>query len=50
MLIGAVKKGTQILKPSGSLRIEEGDQVVLFALSNDVGEVERLLQVTIDFF
>jgi trk system potassium uptake protein TrkA len=50
VLIGAVKKGTEILKPSGSLRIEEGDQVVLFALSNDVGEVERLLQVTIDFF
>jgi hypothetical protein len=24
--------------------------VVLFALSADVGEVERLLQVTIDFF
>ena len=50
VLIGAVKKGTEILKPSGSLRIEEGDQVVLFALSNDVAEVERLLQVTIDFF
>jgi trk system potassium uptake protein TrkA len=50
VLVGAVKKGTKILKPSGSLRIEDGDQVVLFALSNDVGEVERLLQVTIDFF
>ena len=27
-----------------------GDHVVLFALSADVSEVERLLQVTIDFF
>jgi len=37
-------------KPAGSLRIEEGDQVVLFALSDTVKEVENLLQVTIDFF
>jgi len=50
VLLGAVKKGTKILKPSGSLRIEDGDQVVLFALSKDVSEVESLLQVTIDFF
>ena len=50
VLLGAVRKGTKIFKPSGSLRIEEGDQVVLFALSNDVSEVERLLQVSVDFF
>ena len=50
VLLGAVRKGTEILKPSGSLRIEDGDHVVLFALSNDVSEVERLLQVSVDFF
>jgi trk system potassium uptake protein TrkA len=50
VLVGAVRKGDKILKPSGSLRIEEGDHVVLFSLSADVAEVERLLQVTIDFF
>jgi trk system potassium uptake protein TrkA len=50
VLVGAVRKGTKILKPSGSLRIEEGDHVVLFALAADVAEVERLLQVTVDFF
>ena len=43
-------KEKNILKPTGSVRIEDGDQVVLFALSDDVREVERLLQVTIDFF
>jgi trk system potassium uptake protein TrkA len=48
--IGAVRKGTNLHKPSGSLRIEEGDQVVLFALSDTVKEVENLLQVTIFFF
>jgi len=50
VLVGAVRKGEKILKPSGRLRIDEGDHVVLFALSADVSEVERLLQVTIDFF
>jgi len=45
-----VRKGTEILKPSGSLRMEDGDHVVLFVLAADVSEVERLLQVTIDFF
>ena len=50
VLLGAVRKGTEIIKPSGSLRIEDGDQVLLFALAADVSEVERLLQVTIDFF
>ena len=32
------------------MRIEEGDIVVIFALAQDVPEVERLLQVSIDFF
>jgi trk system potassium uptake protein TrkA len=50
VLVGAVRKGQQVLRPTGSLRIDEGDQIVLFALSKDVPEVERLLQVSIDFF
>jgi trk system potassium uptake protein TrkA len=32
------------------MRIDEGDIVLIFALSKDVPEVERLLQVSIDFF
>jgi trk system potassium uptake protein TrkA len=48
--IAAVCKEKNIIKPSGSVRIEDGDQIVLFALSDNVREVERLLQVTIDFF
>ena len=31
-------------------RYEEGDVIVLFSLAADVPEVERLLQVSIDFF
>ena len=49
-LIGAVQKGGRVVKPVGDMRIEEGDIVVIFALAQDVPEVERLLQVSIDFF
>ncbi|WP_300517796.1 Trk system potassium transporter TrkA [Aliiroseovarius sp.] len=50
VLVGAVQKGDKVVKPTGSLRIDEGDVIVLFAMSPDVPEVERLLQVSIDFF
>jgi len=49
-LVGAIQKGDKVLRPTGSTRIEEGDIVAIFALSADVPEVERLLQVSIDFF
>ncbi|KGJ04796.1 trk system potassium uptake protein TrkA [Paracoccus halophilus] len=49
-LIGAVQKGGRVIKPVGDLRVEEGDIVVIFSLASDIPEVERLLQVSIDFF
>ncbi|MBW0157161.1 Trk system potassium transporter TrkA [Sedimentimonas flavescens] len=50
VLLGAVMKGEKVIKPSGDTKIEEGDVIVLFALAADIPEVERLLQVSIDFF
>ncbi len=50
VLIGAVLKGDEVHKPRGGIRIDEGDVIALFSLSADVPEVERLLQVSIDFF
>ena len=50
VLVGAVLKGDKVLKPHGDLRMEDGDVVLLFALTKDVAEVERLLQVSVDFF
>ncbi|RFP89129.1 Trk system potassium transporter TrkA [Rhodobacteraceae bacterium 63075] len=50
VLIGAILKNGDVVKPTGSLRVEEGDFILIFAVSNDVPEVERLLQVSIDFF
>ncbi len=50
VLIGAVQRGKKVMRPTGELRIEEGDAVVIFALAADVPAVEALLQVSIDFF
>jgi trk/ktr system potassium uptake protein len=49
-LLGAVRKGDKVVRPTGSTRIEEGDIVVIFALAKDVPEVEALLRVSVDFF
>ena len=45
-----VRKGDKVIRPMGQTRIEEGDVIALFALAGDVPEVERLMQVSIDFF
>ncbi len=50
VLVGAVRKGDKVIRPMGSTRIDEGDVVAIFALAGDVPEVERLMQVSIDFF
>lgn len=50
VLLGAVQKGDRVMKPAGDMKIDDGDVIVLFALAADVPEVERLLQVSIDFF
>jgi trk system potassium uptake protein len=50
VLVGAVMKGANVMKPTADLRVDTGDVVALFCLASDVREVERLLQVSIDFF
>ncbi|QDC09701.1 Trk system potassium transporter TrkA [Oceanicola sp. D3] len=48
--VGALLRGDTYIKPVAETRIDEGDVIVLFAMADDVPEVERLLQVSIDFF
>ena len=50
VIVGGILKNGDMVKPSGQSKIEEGDTIALFALSKDIPEVERLLQVTIDYF
>ena len=50
VLVGSVRKGDKVIRPVGNTRIDDGDVIDLFALAKDVPEVERLMQVSIDFF
>ena len=50
VLVGMLMKGDKIVKPTGDTKIEEGDVIALFCMAHDIPEVERLLQVSIDFF
>lgn len=50
VLVGGVMKGDRVLKPTGDLKIDAGDVVAMFAMAKDVREVERLLQVSVEFF
>jgi trk system potassium uptake protein TrkA len=49
-LIGGIMKQGKFVKPMSDTRIEEGDVIAIFAMAQDVPEVQRLLQVSIDFF
>jgi len=49
-LVGAVQKKGQMVKLTGATELQAGDRVVIFALRKDVREVERLLQVAVEFF
>ncbi|SFI72033.1 Trk system potassium transporter TrkA [Celeribacter neptunius] len=50
VLIGAIMKANAYVKPTSETRIDEGDVITIFSLADDVPEVERLLQVSIDYF
>jgi len=50
VLVGAIRKKGEVIRPVGKTRVEEGDVIAIFAMSADVPEVERLMQVSIDFF
>ena len=49
-IVAAIQKSDKVLRPTGDTRIEEGNVVVIFSLARNMEEVERLLQVQIDFF
>jgi len=48
--IGAVLRDDHILIPSGDMRIEPHDRIVIFALADSVHAVEQTFRVSLDFF
>jgi trk system potassium uptake protein TrkA len=50
VLVGAIMKKGEIIRPRGATLVEEGDIIAIFALSKDVPEFERLVQVSVEHF
>lgn len=51
VLVGAIKtQSGDVIRPTGSTVVGEGDILVIFSMADDVEAVERLLQVNIDYF
>ncbi|MCB9993818.1 MAG: Trk system potassium transporter TrkA [Hyphomicrobiaceae bacterium] len=48
--IGAVIRGDKVVMPSGDVRIEAGDFVIVLARSDRVKTVEQMFRVSLDFF
>lgn len=49
-IFGLIRRGDEIVMPRAHIRLEAGDLICILALTADVPEVERLLQVGIDYF
>lgn len=49
-ILGAIERNNDVMRPTGSTKLEVGDAVVVFTLAEDVADVEQLFQVSIDFF
>lgn len=50
VMIAAIQKGGTVVRPTGNTRIDDGDIVLFFSLARHIEDVEKLLQVRIDFF
>jgi len=50
VLVGAIKKGNDVIKPQATTRIEVDDVIAVFCLAKDVPEVDALVQARIEYF
>ena len=48
--VGMVQKGGRLVVPRGDTKMEEGDSLIVFALAGDVPQIEKLFQVSLDYF
>ncbi|WP_316013179.1 Trk system potassium transporter TrkA [Roseobacter sp. HKCCA0434] len=49
-IIGAIRKGRELVIPRAETVIAEGDSVTIFAMAGQVPQVERMFRVSVDFF
>ncbi|UXN04449.1 MULTISPECIES: Trk system potassium transporter TrkA [unclassified Bartonella] len=48
--IGAIYRKDEIIRPTGDLRLQPKDRIVIFALAEAVKEVEQMFRVSFEFF
>ncbi len=48
--IGAIVRENEMILPEGQFVIKQGDRVIVFALGENVHEVEQLFRVSLDYF
>lgn len=48
--IGAIIRGDSVIMPSGDVRIESGDLVIVLARADKVKSVEQMFRVSLDYF
>ncbi len=48
--VGMVERNGALTVPRGDTKLEEGDTLIVFALADDVPRVEKLFQVSLDYF
>ncbi len=48
--IGAVVRNGKYIRPDGDIKIRSKDRVVIFALGDNVRQVEQMFRVSLDFF
>lgn len=50
MRVGAIYRNGEVIKPSGAVRINPRDRVVIFAIAEAVKQVEQMFRVSLEFF
>lgn len=50
IMIGAIVRGDEVIRPAGNSKIEKGDRVVLMAQREMVKKVEQLFRVSLEYF
>jgi len=50
LIVGAILRGEKVIVPRGATEIQAGDNVIIFARSEQVRKVEKMFRVSLEFF
>ena len=50
VLVGAIVRNERVIIPRGNTIIEANDRIVLFTLTENIREIEKMLSVRLEYF